>query len=245
MSLPVPITYANAPAGTCPTTIDDLIQLFRDITTAEVSGSYLPYVLGSSTPQVEDQDKAWIRLDAAGRPLGTFLYYAGSWRRQYNGKFNEVTMFNGNPAIFFDGTGRGLTTSEWDGWSLCNGQNGTPNLSDKFIVAAHLDDSGGVSGYVSGWRTTVEGSALGTGGQVEVTLDATNTYRPAVDAIIVDRFDAGAARDVAGKVFGIEDGTSTYDYELVPADAGQTSPDPIPTLPPYFALAYVIFTGYT
>lgn len=248
MSFPVPITYTNPPAGTCPNTIDELIQLLRDITTAEVSTSYLPYILGFATPAVEDQDKAWIRTDAAGRPLGTFLFYAGSWRRQYNGKFNEITMFNGNPALFFDGTGRGLTTSEWDGWSICNGQNGTPNLSDKFIVAAHMDDSSGETGYVSAWRTLVSGSIEATGGQSEVTLTSDQVPSDSHDEERLDKFTAdGNARSNAGLLLGHYSGTHDPDGSevIVPAITGNADPDPVPTLPPYFALAYVIFTGYT
>ncbi len=246
MAFPISLTWANPPEGTCPSTFDEAIALYRTLLTGEVLASYLPYVLGSTTPAVEDQDKAWIRLDAAGRPLGTFLFYSGSWRRQYNGKFNEITMFNGNPSLFFDSTGRGLTTSEWDGWSICNGQNGTPNLTDKFIVAAHMDDSDGSDGYDSGqWKTKVSGTNLQSGGVADVTLGPSYIYRAPTDAIIVDRFDAGAARDVAGKVFGIEDGTSTYDYELQAADAGNTSPSAFSILPPYYALCYCIFTGYT
>ena len=251
MSFPVNITLANPPEGYCPTTITQLYDGLRTDLTAEVSTSYLPYILGSSTPAVEDQDKAWIRQDAAGRPLGTFLFYAGSWRRQYNGKFNEITLFNGNPALFFDGTGRGLTTSEWDGWSICNGQNGTPNLTDKFIVAAHMDDSAGQTGYSSGWRTMVSGSILATGGSKDTTLGISQIPRDPSDVLVVDTFTAdGNARDPAGLLFG-HHSVSTGDPGdsgteiLIDADAGEGSPDVVPTLPPYFALAYVIFTGYT
>ena len=247
MSFPITITIANAPEGFCPTTYQEGLDMLRDLTTAEVTTSYLPYVLGSSTPAVEDQDKAWIRLDAAGRPLGTFLFYSGSWRRQYNGKFNEITMFNGNPTLFFDGTGRGLTTSEWDGWSLCNGQNGTPNLTDKFIVAAHMDDSDGSVGFSSGWRSKVSGAILATGGEKEVTLTLAQVPSASHDAILLDQFQADSnARINGGLLLGHYSGTHdpSGSETIVPAVVGNSDPDPVPTLPPYFALAFVIFTGY-
>ncbi len=243
MPVPVVLTWANPAEGTCPTTIDEAVALYRTLLSGEVSGTFTPYILGFDTPSVEDQDKAWIRLDAVGRPLGTYVFYAGTWRREITGKLNEITMFSGNPATFFDGTGKGLITGQWDGWFLCNGQNGTPNLSDKFIVGAHMDNSAGQTGYSSGWRSMVSGSIAATGGSATHTLTLAETPRPAQDALVVDRFDAGASRDAAGKIFGIEDGTSTYDYELIPADAGVTSPTPVPTLPPYYALAYCIFIG--
>jgi len=247
MSFPITITYANAPAGTCPTSIDQLIQLFRDITTSEISTSYTPYVLGYQVPSVEDQDKAWIRIDAAGRPLGTFIFYSGAWRRQYNGKFGEITAFGGNPALFFDGTGRGLTTGEWDGWALCNGQNGAPNLSDKFIVGSHMDNSAGQTGYSGSWRTMVSGSLTGSGGAASQTLTEAQVYLAAEDALVLDKYIAdGNARNDTGKLYGEHSiatgpgGVTT----VVAAEAGNTTPDPVTTLPPYYTLAYCIFFGY-
>src|SRR5476649_2773127 len=101
---------------------------------SSIGGSYAPYVTGSSTPAVGDQDKVWARQDAQGRPLGTFMFYNGSWRRQYSGLPSQLRMFTGDPAVYFDGTGLGLLVKEWDGWAICNGQNGTTNLSNLFVV---------------------------------------------------------------------------------------------------------------
>jgi hypothetical protein len=46
-----------------------------------------------------------------------------------------------------------------DGWALCDGSNGTPDLRNKFIVCANADD-GGVA------KTTVTGTALQSGGAI-------------------------------------------------------------------------------
>jgi len=247
MSLPVTVTFGTAPDGTCPTTFNDLIVQLNALVSATTTGSYVPYVVGAVTPSVDDQNKAWIRLDNAGRPLGTFLFYAGSWRRQYNGKFNEITMFNGNPSLFFDSNGLGLTTSEWDGWHLCNGKDGVINLTDKFIVASHMDDSDGSVGYSSVWRSKVSGSILATGGVKDITLTEDNTYQTPHDQILLDKFTAdGNARSNSGALLGHYSGTHDPDgSEAINAGFdGNTSPDPIPTLPPYYALAFAVFIGY-
>jgi len=49
------------------------------------------------------------------------------------------------------------------GWALCDGNNGTPNLKDRFIVGAS-QDVGGVA------NTTVKGTPLVTGGEAQHTL---------------------------------------------------------------------------
>lgn len=40
----------------------------------------------------------------------------------------------------------GQSTNIPDGWALCNGQNGTPNLTDKFIIGAGAKYSPGNTG---------------------------------------------------------------------------------------------------
>lgn len=40
----------------------------------------------------------------------------------------------------------GQSTNIPDGWALCNGQNGTPNLTDKFIIGAGAGYTAGATG---------------------------------------------------------------------------------------------------
>ncbi len=240
MSLPVDIEIADPDPSAAPVTFTELVELFRLLITAEVTGTYLPYVTGSSTPSVGDQDKVWHRTDGSGRPLGTFVYYGGSWRRQYIGNPNQIVMYSGDPGVDFAGAGGlGTAAGDWDGWALCNGNNGTVNLSDKFIVASHMTDL--AIGYAgSEHSTTVSGATTSTGGDKDITLDASNTYRPAVDAFKVRTYIAdGHTADAGGDLYGI--GTTT---DVVVADAGNLTPPAIPTLPTYYCLAFVQFVGY-
>lgn len=227
----------------CPATFTDLSALFGELIHAELVGSYIPYVTGAATPSVDDQDKVWHREDVSGRPIGTFRFYSGSWRREYSGKPNEVSMYRGDPAVDFAGTdGLGTIGGDWDGWALCNGSNGTPDLSDKFIVCAKMTDLAvGYPGGTGPWSSSVSGVTASGGGAKDITLDATNTYRPAHDAVQVKRMEAdGNTPNVGGSLYG--PGTSV---DLLPADAGNETPPAIPTLPPYAVLAYVQFVGYS
>jgi hypothetical protein len=242
MSLPVNLDIADPDPSDAPTTFGDMIQLLRTLITAEVTGDYLPYVTGSATPDVGDQDKVWHRTDGGGRPMGTYVYYSGSWRRQYVGNQNMILMYRGDPSIDFTGAGGlGAVGGEWDGWALCNGNNGTVDLSDKFIVASHMSDM--TIGYAGGQHSTnVTGSTTQTGGVAEVTLTNDDTYRPARPAVSVGRQTAdGNAASVSGPLYGVGTAGSV---ELLAADAGNETPDAISTVPPYLALAFAQFVGY-
>ena len=54
---------------------------------------------------------------------------------------------------------RGTIASIPLGWQLCDGTNGTPDLRDRFIVAASQDNAGVAETLVSGLLTQVGGSA--------------------------------------------------------------------------------------
>lgn len=240
MALPINIEIANPDPSEAPTTLLELVALFRTLITAEVTGDYLPYVTGAATPNVSDEDKVWHKTDGAGRPLGTYVYYAGAWRRQYIGTPNMILMYRGGPGTDFAGAGGlGTVGGDWDGWALCNGNNGTVDLSDKFIVASHMTDM--AIGYSGGQHSTiVSGGTTQTGGANSITLDADNTYRPARAAIEVGKWKAdGNAADAGSSLYG-----SGSNVTLLAADAGKETPDAIPTLPNYFALAFVQFVGY-
>lgn len=42
--------------------------------------------------------------------------------------------FNKGTVLMFTGDPTDIGVDEWVGWALCNGENGTPNLSDRFVM---------------------------------------------------------------------------------------------------------------
>jgi hypothetical protein len=98
------------------------------------------------------------------------------------------------------------------GWALCNGDNGTPDLRDRFVVGAKEDDSGTAKTTVSDGGTTLtqsggeyrhrHGAATGTG-------------------------DAAVHRDTEG------DGNNAQGLSHVHSIAYDDH------LPPYYALAFI------
>jgi len=60
----------------------------------------------------------------AGIPSGGIIMYSGPWN--------------------FDATGLGIGALE--GWALCNGNNGTPDLSDRFVMGTTISGELGTTG---------------------------------------------------------------------------------------------------
>jgi len=62
-----------------------------------------------------------------------------------------IIMYTGNSSELFDGSGKGIGGSRVEGWALCNGQNGTPNLLNRFVTGAGPGSGYGAnSGAVGG-----------------------------------------------------------------------------------------------
>ena len=133
----------------------------------------------------------------------------------------------------------GATNDIPTGWALCDGQNGTPDLRDRFVLGA----GGGLSA---------------TGGLASVTLTTNqlpahaHTYK---DAFFLEEYKqdhSGSQYQLPGMEYESTGqnagGPGSYDnnnqwiwFRTRTNDvAGAISPSSVPTLPPYFALAYIM-----
>src|SRR5678815_1302584 len=141
--------FGNPDPDAAPLNITQLVALLNTLITSQIQGSYIPYVIQHGEPGVNDRDKAWIYVDTQGRPVETRIWWenGSAWRRVYNGMIGEVRMYNGNPGTDFDSDGLGNIGGNYDGWHLCNGKDGTPDLSDNFPIAAHMNNADGHTGY--------------------------------------------------------------------------------------------------
>ena len=153
-----------------------------------------------------------------------------------------------------------------NGWELCNGSNGTPDLRDKFVVGAHSDLSGTA-------KSNIEGSYNQSGGDISHnhggnttahTLTAgqipshTHTYKDSY-YIEINNPGTGASGTIGGadyvgptsyKGSGDSDNDNKYVYwrngTTNSTGTGGGHSHPVPTdnhVPPYFALAYIMYTG--
>ncbi len=116
-----------------------------------------------------------------------------------------------------------------------NGNNGTQNWSNRFLIGGGMDNDG-IIGFGGGnWRTNIDGEEEATGGEAEITLDADNTYFAGID---VGRHEAdGSTSDDAGPLYGTGTGTTL--------GTPNTEPLAISVVPPFVAVAWIQFIGYT
>jgi len=108
------------------------------------------------------------------------------------------------------------------GWALCDGNNGTTNLVDKFIVGAKQDDSGAA-------KTNVSGSLTQSGGAATKTLDITEI--PA-HTHTVPQWGGNSGTQPAS----CADGAQTTDNTTSSVGGGTA----FSLLNPYYALAFIM-----
>ncbi len=142
----------------------------------------------------------------------------------------------------------GATTSIPAGWHLCDGTTGTPDLRDRFVVGAGRTYNPGVAG-----------------GQTSVTLggsqipDHKHVYRDTVWAENNVSYNGagpeglGAGADGGNYQAGSKSGWDwdnslsyvlrTSYYARSGTTTATSSTDPVATLPPYYALAYIMRTN--
>lgn len=261
--------FAMPDPNVAPLNLVQLFQLANTLISAEIRppNSFLPYIIGSGTPDAGDRDKVWIEQDSQGRPVAIRVWWTGSasWRRVYNGMLGEIRGYTGNPGDdFFHGLG--IVGGEYDGWALCDGDNGTPDFSDKFLIGAHMNNNDH-PGYTpaDGWVTWI-GNTTGqhTGGARDFTLNADNTYIPPFDPgaeqggddLIVGEWsaDGNIRPDTGGgQMYGepvrnagvpVPPTSEPKNKLLMESSEGNITPDSVSIIPPFIALGWIMFVGY-
>ncbi|MCF7837323.1 MAG: hypothetical protein K9N49_01710 [Candidatus Marinimicrobia bacterium] len=125
----------------------------------------------------------------------------------------------------------GTTNNIPEGWALCNGQNGTPDLRDRFIVGAGnqyaLSDTGGVTTVtLSTDQLPPHGHAYKDGYFAESSI---SDYLDGVDSL---------SKHVTGSGNHDKDNDHIPYRNLTTLNTG--SGNPVHTLPPYYAVFYIM-----
>ena len=150
------------------------------------------------------------------------------------------------------------------GWALCNGQNGTPNLLNRFVVAAGGSYAVGATGgsadaalVAHSHTVSASGTTSGAGGHSHSVNDPTHQHGNVIAAsgsTIVDLIDfeppGGSAITYPGATSAASTGVSVNaagDHTHSVSVSGSTSSDGSSAtnanLPPYYALAYIMRTA--
>lgn len=124
----------------------------------------------------------------------------------------------------------GSTGSVPDGWALCNGSNGTPNLQDRFVVGAG-------SGY----------AVDATGGSKDAVIvqhdhnitDPGHNHTLTAQQDIGGNTDDGGGPDERSTQATITSNSNTTGISIDNEGVSGTNAN----LPPYYALAYIMRTS--
>ena len=131
-------------------------------------------------------------------------------------------------------------------YALCNGSNGTPDLRNKFVIAAHSDQTVGVTTAA----TTITGSNTVTGGDkdaVTVTHDHKYAFAQGDAGGISNSNNGGSGitnvTSFGGNLTELEqsggvDGQNLKGFTADTQEVGSAGSNA--NLPPYFALAYIM-----
>ncbi|MDP4146693.1 MAG: hypothetical protein Q8936_19815 [Bacillota bacterium] len=159
----------------------------------------------------------------------------------------SIIMYSGDVSInCYDSSGKGIKGTPYEGWQICNGNNGAPNLTDRFIVGAGiapLNSSGGPDNHV---HTTYVSS-----GQITIGNAGNHTHHPPAawysntassgrGITIVDR----CGQDVASSVTST-DGDHTHPISVATTPFISQNPQPADSngyfnRPMYYALYYIM-----
>ena len=120
------------------------------------------------------------------------------------------------------------------GFALCDGSNNTPDLRDKFIVGAKQDDGVGAASTA---KSNITGSLAATGGSTSAT-----TSQEGVHEFTGSEDNSAQVQDASSSYNGIVNKNSR-DRHQHGIDWRHTHT--VPTIPPFYAIAYIMKTQLT
>lgn len=173
-----------SPAGFCPTTEQERLNKYVQHMTGSLPGGYSTFVIGNEKPIAADQNKAWLRLDSAGRVERMYTFANGSWQSPHPIPVGFIMLYMGDITSIgnFDRSdgSTGSTISENAGpfWEELKDLRATGTAQPFYgRCAVHPDPSGNLITNQTVSLTTAGGTGTGnrivygsTGGTERHTL---------------------------------------------------------------------------
>ena len=202
-----------------------------------------------------------MTLNGQAGTSGQFLMSKGDGTTPQWGNAVIPDAFSTGMIIMWNGTPSNIPT----GWALCNGANGTPNLTDKFIVGAgNTYPVGGTGGtkdatLVSHSHTitsssandgnhshSISGSADGAGGHSH-TYDQRGTmtaqvsgYSGSIGGSSTTSKTTSSIGNHTHSLSGSTNSTGNHKHTITSTCSSNGSSATNKNLPPYFALCYIM-----
>jgi hypothetical protein len=172
-----------------------------------------------------------MTLDGQAGTSGQLLMSQGTGETPKWGTVTIPDAFTPGMIILWSG----LTSTVPTGWALCNGGNGTPNLTDKFIVGAGnaygINQTGGYKDATLVSHTHT-GSTGGAGGHSHTYL------QPAGSSQFQQGGQIGGATATTGSSSTSTSSIGNHTHSVSISTNGSSGTNK--NLPPYYALAYIM-----
>lgn len=188
----VTITTSDVPASFChgswQTTWPALVALLS----AELSGNVQTFNFGNVTPDAEDRDKPWFRVNADGTPDKLYSYSSGSWLALHPMAPGLVLMYEGSEGSIatLDGGESGTVSAStgpfWERVTAMDARFPVGPGTTANGTSILIGDTGGADevalteAQLPSHSHTFNVGATGDDGQgtfIDVRLDAPNTPR--------------------------------------------------------------------
>ena len=150
----------------------------------------------------------------------------------------------------------GSITAVPDGWALCNGQNGTPNLMDKFVVGAGSSYTiGSTGGSATVSLTEAQLASHGHTGNITLSEGGAHSHSITVDGDnMTGSFNNGSSysrmcfpdggdvgtNDSGSRIFISTGSGGAHSHTGTAAIQNAGSGEAHENRPPYYALAYIM-----
>ena len=169
-----------------------------------------------------------MTLNSEPGTSGQFLMSAGPGETPQWGSATIPDAFSPGMIILWSG----LTSTIPTGWALCNGANGTPNLTDRFVIGA--GNTYGVN-QTGGYKDAQLLSHTHTG-----STNTTGAHTHTTTAAVASSQRIGPGNPTGLATTGASSTGSAGDHKhtFTTASSGVTGTNR--NLPPYYALAYII-----
>lgn len=221
-----PVDAATLPAGSCPSTYQELADLLASIYSVTVSTNNTGIVVSATKPA--DTTVVWKQLDSSGNPVRDYVFVGGLWLSPHAVASGIITIYEGDISAIatFDG-GDANPVSSISG----------PMWEEVTALRARLPV--GVGTFPSGTAVAV----TGTGGEEKhlLTTDelASHTHPAGSSGELFATFKADYSADNLGN----EGLTNVSNQQLVGSRAStgavSATSNAHNTLPPYYGVYFI------
>lgn len=126
------------------------------------------------------------------------------------------------------------------GWALCNGLNGTPNLMDSFVIGAGNTYAVGSTGGATSVVLSQAQLPAHTHTATAVVTDPGHFHNTNQNFIVSGTNQTGLGSQGAQIVSNPQTDTKTTGISVAVTNSSVGSGTAVPILPPYYALAYIM-----